>query len=212
MVFAFVADPVQEFPMERRFLVRCALGLFLAMSPHLAMAQVAGGTSLPADTVSSFIANPGQLLSQFPGGGEELRFRARDYMTSDKGALAALIGLLATANQDQRLAIAKGLADAAKLYAPTDLPEATTIQVAVAKTGLSEVIKAYASIAGDTGTASTDGGAGGGNGGGPTTNTTNTTPTNTGTTGTTGSNSGNNSTGLTTNASASGIGSSVSPQ
>ena len=161
--------------MERRFLVQSALGLFLAMSPQFAVAQITGGTPLPAATMSTFIANPGQLLTSFPGGGEALRTLARDYMTSDKGALAPLIGLLANANQDQRLAIAQGLADAAKLYAPTDLPEATEIQQAVAKTGLTEVIKAYASIAGDTATGSTGGGGGGSGGGGPTTVTTNTT-------------------------------------
>jgi len=193
-----------------RFLVRSALGLFLAMSPQFAVAQVAGGTQLPAATTSAFIANPSQLLTQFPGGGEALRTMARDYMTSDKGALTPLIGLLANANQDQRLAIAQGLADAAKLYAPTDLPEATEIQQAVAKTGLTEVIKAYASIAGDTGTGATGGGGGGGGGGGPTTFSANTTPT-TGTTNTTGQ-SGTNTTGLTQGGgSSSSIGGSVSP-
>jgi hypothetical protein len=196
--------------MERRFLVWSALALFLAISPQFAIAQVAGGTPLPAATMSAFIANPGQLLTQFLGGGDGLRTLARDYMSSDKGALAPLVGLLANANQDQRIAIAQGLADAAKLYAPTDLPEATEIQQAVAKTGLTEVIKAYASIAGDVGTGSTTAGAGGGGGGGPTTFSTNTTP-NTGTT--SGTNNGTNTAGLTTGSgSASGTSASVSPQ
>ena len=197
--------------MERRFLVQSALGLFLAMSPQFAVAQITGGTPLPAATMSTFIANPGQLLTSFPGGGDALRTLARNYMTSDKGALAPLIGLLANANQDQRLAIAQGLADAAKLYAPTDLPEATEIQQAVAKTSLTEVIKAYASIAGDTATGSTGGGGGGAGGGGPTTVTTNTTPT-IGTTPTTGQ-SGTNTAGLTSGGgTSSSIGTSVSPQ
>jgi len=198
--------------MVRRFPVWSALGLFLAMSPQFAVAQIAGGAPLPAATVSAFIANPGQLLTQFPGGGDGLRALARDYMSSDKGALAPLIGLLANANQDQRIKIAEGLADAAKLYAPTDLPQATEIQQAVAKTGLTEVIKAYASIAGDAGTGSTTAGGGGGGGGGPTTFSANTTPT-TGTTNTSGPNNGNNTAGLTTGSgSASGSGASVSPQ
>lgn len=196
--------------MERRFLIRSALGLFLAMAPQFAIAQIAGVTPLPAATVSAFIANPGQLLAQFPGGGDELRAVARDYMTSDKSVLAPLIALLDNANQDQRIKIAEGLADAAKLYAPTDLPEATIIQQAVARTGITEVIKAYASIAGDTGTGSTGGGGGGGGGGGPTTFTANTTPT-TGVTNPTGPSSGTNTAGLTTTGSASGVGSPVSP-
>ena len=195
--------------MKRRFIIRYALGLSLAMSPFVALAQVAGGTPVPAATISSFVANPGQLLAQFPNGGDDLRSTTRDYMTSDKGSLSALIGLIANANQDQRIAIAKGLADAAKLYAATDLAEATDIQQEVAKTGLSEVIKAYASIAGDTGTASTAGGGGAG-GGGPTTNPTTTTSTNAGTNNP-GSNAGSNTVGLTTTSSTSGIGSPVSP-
>jgi len=196
--------------MERRLLVQSALGLFLAMSPQLAVAQIAGVTPLPAATMSTFIANPGQLLTSFPNGGDGLRALARDYMTSDKGALAPLIGLLAIANQDQRIAIAQALADAAKRYASTDLQEATDIQQAVAKTDLAEVIKAYASIAGDTGTASIGGGGGGGGGGGPTTFTSNTTPTNSSTT-TSGPTNGINTAGLTTTGTSSSIGSSVSP-
>jgi hypothetical protein len=195
--------------MKRRFIVQCALGLSLAMSSHVAMAQVAGGTPVPAATISSFVANPGQLLAQFPGGGEDLRLATRNYMTSDKSALSALIGLIANANQDQRIAIAQGLADAAKLYAPADLPEATEIQQAVAKTGVSEVIKAYASIAGDTGTATTAGGSGSGGGGATTNPTTN--PSTARANDTTGSNPGSNTVGFTTTSTTSGIGNPVSP-
>lgn len=97
---------------------------------------------------------------------EKLTRNVRDELTSDKTSLDALIRLMKAANPDQQTAIAEGLAQAAKAYAANNDPAfANQIQLQVAATGLTEVIKAYASIAGDTGTASTGGGGGGGGGG-----------------------------------------------
>src|ERR1700744_513535 len=97
----------------------------------------------------------------------ELTRNVRDALTSDKTSLDTLVRLLKAANPDQQTAIAQGLAQAAKAYASNNDPAfANQIQLAVAATGLTEVVKAYAAIAGDTGTAST-GGGGGGRGGGP---------------------------------------------
>jgi hypothetical protein len=102
-------------------------------------------------------------LNQSPG---ELTRNVRDQLTSDKTSLDSLIRLLKGANPDEQTAIAEGLAQAAKAYASNNDPAfANQIQLAVAATGLTDVIKAYASIAGDTGTASTGGGGGGGGGG-----------------------------------------------
>ncbi len=96
----------------------------------------------------------------------ELTRNARDALTSDKTSLDSLVRLLKAGNPDQQTAIAQGLAQAAKAYAANNDPAfANQIQLAVAATGLTEVIKAYAAIAGDTGTASTGGGGGGGGGG-----------------------------------------------
>src|SRR3977135_1800155 len=116
MTFASVGNHrLGSCPIAPRVLVGATFGLCLLMSPQLAVAQLAGVTPLPATTISAFTANPGQLLTQFPSGGQGLVALARDYLTSDKSTLAGLIGILANANQDQRLAIAKGLAEAAKL-------------------------------------------------------------------------------------------------
>ena len=151
-----------------RFLACGLVGGFLMLSPQLANAQVPGnGATLPPATVSAFQANPGQLLSQFRDGGPDLTKQVIDLVGSDKATLATIIALAKTANEDQRKAIANGLAQVAKAYAQGDPGFANQIQVSVANSGLPEFAKAYAEAAGDTGTASTGGGGGGG--GGPTT-------------------------------------------
>jgi hypothetical protein len=152
-----------------QFVLRSILGLFF-----LAFAQVAHAES--GDQRNASISNPGQFLGQFPSGGRALVSTVRDLLTSDKSTLSTLIRLLPYANGDQQTAIADGLAEAAKIYLRSDpacavgAPQspgtcfATQIQQAVATSGNPDFIKAYASIAGDTGTASTGGGGGGGGG------------------------------------------------
>ena len=152
-----------------RFFVRCFFGSALIMlSGQVANAQIAGQSpALQAPAIAAFQANPGQLLSQFPNGGPDLAKQVRDLVNSDKTTLAAIIALAKTANNDQRKAIADGLAQAAKAYASSGDPaSANQIQQAVVTSGLPEFAKAYAEAAGDTGTAAT-GGGGGGSGGGP---------------------------------------------
>jgi hypothetical protein len=142
------------FQMIIRFVACLLLGLVWVMPEGFVNAQTTPqGPSQPN-------------LTQSTG---ELTRNVRDQLSSDKTSLDTLIRLLKAANPDQQTAIAQGLAQAAKAYAANNDPAfANQIQLAVAATGLTEVIKAYASIAGDTGTASTGGGGGGG-GGGPTT-------------------------------------------
>jgi hypothetical protein len=147
-----------------RFLARGLVGGLLMLSPQLANAQVPGGATLPPSAVSAFQANPGQLLSQFRDGGPDLTKQVIDLVGSDKATLATMIALARTANEDQRRAIANGLAQVAKAYAQGDPGFANQIQTTVANSGLPEFAKAYAEAAGDTGTASTAGGGGGGGG------------------------------------------------
>jgi hypothetical protein len=134
-----------------RFVACFLLGLMLMMPTGYANAQATPqGPSQPN-------------LDQSTG---ELTRNVRDELTTDKTSLGSLIRLLKAANPDQQTAIAEGLAQAAKAYAANNDPAfANQIQLEVAATGLTEVIKAYASIAGDTGTASAGGGGGGGGGG-----------------------------------------------
>ncbi len=120
---------------------------------------------MPPAAIAAFLANPGQLLNQFPNGGPGLAKQVSDLMGSDKSTLATLIAFAKTANEDQRKAIAQGLAQAAKAYAAGDPAFANQIQQSVANSGLPEFAKAYADAAGDTGTAATGGGGAGGGGG-----------------------------------------------
>ena len=87
----------------------------------------------------------------------------QNLMSADKANLAAIIAFAKTANEDQRKAIGKALANVAKAYAAGGDPgSANSIQQAVVTAGLPELAKAYADAGGDTGTASTGGGGGGG--------------------------------------------------
>jgi hypothetical protein len=148
-----------------RSVVRCSFGAIFMLSAQLAHAQVRGQSeALPPAAIAAFLANPGQVMNQFPSGGPGLAKQVSDLMGSDKATLATLIAFAKTANEDQRKAIAQGLAQAARAYAPGDPAFATQIQQSVANSGLPELSKAYAEAAGDTGTAATGGGGGGGGG------------------------------------------------
>ena len=155
-----------------RSVVRFSLGAMFVLSAQLANAQGAGqGGGVSSSEMGTFMSNPGQDMNRFPNGGQDLTKRVADLVKTDKAALAKLIEFAKTANEDQRKAIARGLADAAKAYASQagDPGFANQIQQAVANSGLPEFAKAYAEAAGDTGTASTGGGGGGGPiAGGPT--------------------------------------------
>lgn len=148
-----------------RSVVRYSLGAIFMLTAQAANAQVAGQSgALPPAAIAAFLANPGQTMSQFPNGGPGLAKQVTDLMSSDKSTLATLIAFAKTANEDQRKAIAQGLAQAAKAYAVGDPGFANQIQQSVANSGLPEFSKAYAEAAGDTGTAATGGGGGGGGG------------------------------------------------
>jgi hypothetical protein len=151
--------------MTVRFFAKCFLGAALLMPMHFANAQGAGQS--PAAAVSAFLANPSQALAQFPSGGPGLAKQVSELLALDKNTLPSIMALLKTATPDQQAAIADGLGQTAKAAAKNDPAFANQIQQAVAASGIPAVLKQYAAIAGDTGTAATGGGGGGG--GGPTT-------------------------------------------
>lgn len=142
--------------MTVRFILRGFAIAALLLSAQVATAQQ---TQTPAQILSQ---------SQFGSGGKGMEDAVLNLMTADKNNLAAIIAFAKTANEDQRKAIGKALADVAKAYAAGGDPaDANAVQQAVVAAGLPELAKAYADAGGDTGTASTGGGGGGG-GGGPT--------------------------------------------
>src|SRR4051794_1961736 len=77
-------------------------------STALAQAQ-----SCDPQQVNDFLANPGAILTQNPGGGSKLVSQVAALVQCDPSTLNALIGLLATANNPQQSAIGAGLGQAA---------------------------------------------------------------------------------------------------
>ena len=120
---------------------------------------------LPAATISAFLANPSQLLSQYPNGGAQMVSQVRNLVATDPATLNAVINLIANATKDQQSAIGGALGQVA-LCARQAL--ATQIQQALAATNNQNAITAYADVTGDQPIGATGGGGGGGGVGGPT--------------------------------------------
>jgi hypothetical protein len=134
--------------MTVRFVVRCFAIVALLLSAQVARAQ----QQTPAEVLNQ---------AQLANGGRAMEDAVQNLMTADKANLAAIIAFAKTANEDQRRAIGKGLANVAKAYAAGGDPaNANSIQQAVVNSGLPELAKAYADAGGDTGTASIGGGGG----------------------------------------------------
>jgi hypothetical protein len=123
-----------------------------------------GQPALSEQAVASFKTSPQLLLTQNPTGGGEMVSRIRDLLLSDSATLPIVLGLLSTANDDQKSAIAAGLAQAARLWVREDPAFAQQIQQAVADTKDSAFILAYNNAAGNQPIGA---GAGGGSPGGP---------------------------------------------
>ena len=128
--------------------------------------------ALPAQAISDFTANPGQLFQQFPGGNGGMSARVRDLLGSDPSALPAVMSLMARATPEQKASLAAGMAQAARICVGRDQAFANEIAKAVADSGDQALILAYQAAGGDTQTAAGPGAAGSPGGvGGPTGNT-----------------------------------------
>ncbi len=135
--------------------------LCLLVSGGVAQAACYGPQQqLPAQTISTFLGNPAQLLQQYPTGGAQLISQIRDLAASDPATLQPILQLLANANKDQKTAIGSGLGQAARVCVRTDQAYATQIQYAIAKTKDEDVWLAYTSITGDVQLGGVGGGAG----------------------------------------------------
>ena len=134
--------------MTLRFVLKC-----FAIAAVLLSAQVANAQQTPSQVLGQ---------SQLANGGKAMEDAVQSLMSADNVNLAAIIAFAKTANEDQRKAIGKALANVAKAYAAGGDPSnANSIQQAVVNSGLPELAKAYADAGGDTGTASIGGGGGG---------------------------------------------------
>ncbi len=88
--------------MSVRFVVRCLAVTALLLSAQAANAQQGQQT-------------PSQVLSGFPNGGPAMIAQVQALLNADKGNLAAIIAFAKTATEDQRKAIAQGLAAGCKV-------------------------------------------------------------------------------------------------
>jgi hypothetical protein len=127
-------------------------------------AQTVAPQTSVAQAVAALKANPEQFLTQYPNGGPEMVSRAREFALNDPTALDSIIALLAKATKDQKIAIATGLAQAARIVVRTNQPYANRIQQAIADTKDQDAVLAYAAAIGDVAIAAT-GSAGAGSAG-----------------------------------------------
>ena len=99
---------------------------FIAGAVFAASVLAAVGTSAAnaqqtqPPTVKAFLANPGQLLQQYPNGGLLLIKAVQQLALADPSTFGPLLALLASGNDLQRGAIGDGLAQAAKLEVLAD--------------------------------------------------------------------------------------------
>lgn len=145
-----------------RYLIRVAAVVMAAgfMFTTLATAQT------PTSKIDQFLANPTQLLSQYPNGGADLISLVRDTSVAHPEALQTIIALLANANSDQQLAIGSGLGQANRIVNNNDQNFANAIALAVAGAGSSDASAGFSGATGNVSISSTGGGAPGGAGGG----------------------------------------------
>ena len=104
---------------------------------------------LPAQTVADFVANPAQLLQQFPNGGPDFIPKIRDYVASGPATLPLILNLAGPSNPTQIDAIGTGLGQAALVCVRTDQAYANEIQQAVAAINNDALMLAFAAVFGD---------------------------------------------------------------
>lgn len=92
-----------------RFIASAIIGIGI-----LAAAEARPAHAQQPPTISAFLANPAQLLQQYPNGGNLLISAVQQLALADPAAFKALIGLVGNANDQQKGAIGEGLTQAAK--------------------------------------------------------------------------------------------------
>lgn len=118
-------------------------------------------------TVSQFLANPGQLLQQYPVGGTLMIGAVEQLALEDPSTFKALMGLLANANDQQKGAIGEGLTQAAKIEVLTNQTVAADWQQQIAAITDPAFKTAAINALGDVQLGSIGGGNLGSAGGGP---------------------------------------------
>lgn len=108
-----------------------AAGLFVASVWASVGITVARAQQTQSPDIRAFIADPGQLLRQYPNGGR-LSIVVQQVALADPASFKALMDLLPNANDIQKGALGEGLAQAAKILVLTDQPLAAEWQKQIA--------------------------------------------------------------------------------
>ncbi len=90
------------------------------------------GAQTQTPTVSAFLSNPNSLLQQNPNGGTGLQNSTQELALADPTTFKPLLGLLGSANDQQKVALATGLVQATKILVLTNQPLATEWQLQIA--------------------------------------------------------------------------------
>ena len=144
------------------YLSRAAAGAVVGAFMFTAL----GTTHVQAATVDEFLANPTQVMAQYPNGGADLISLIRDVATSHPEALSTLTGLLSSGTADQQAAVGSGMGQAYKIVLNTDQAYASQIAAAVGNSSSDSAKTAYSGATGNVAIGSAGAGAGGGGSGG----------------------------------------------
>jgi hypothetical protein len=144
------------------YFLRAATGAAIACC---IFAGPAGAQTRQDQAIAQFLANPSQVLQQYPNGGPRLISLIRDVAVAHPDALQTIVGLLNGANADQQSAIGSALGQAANIVVKTNQAYANQIQQAVAKSGSDDANTSFAAVTGNVNIGSVGGGGGGGGGG-----------------------------------------------
>ncbi len=144
-----------------RAMAAAIVAVVVAMS---AAPQQASAQQPPGLTATSFLANPGQILQQYPNGGPLMITAIRDLAVSDPATLNTIVGLLPNASKEQKGAIGAGLAQAARILVKTNQAAAGLIPEAIARSNDQDVVLAFLIANGERELGTIGGGAGAGGG------------------------------------------------
>jgi len=145
------------------YLSRAAAGAVVGAFMFTAL----GTTHVQAATVDEFLANPTQVMAQYPNGGADLISLIRDVATSHPEALSTLTSLLSSGTADQQAAVGSGMGQAYKIVLNTDQAYAAQIAAAVGNSSSDSAKTAYSGATGNVAIGAAGGaGAGAGGGGG----------------------------------------------
>jgi hypothetical protein len=149
-------------------LIACAI-VMASATMSLANAQQSQPPKSQTPAVSEFLANPDQLLQQYPNGGPPLSNAVQELALADPATFKVLVGLAAKGNDLQKSALGIGLAQATKIEVLTNQRTAAEWQALMAAITDPTFKTAATNALGDVQLGAVGGGPLGGAGGGPTT-------------------------------------------